>query len=74
MREVTQVIERDALQRKAYCSALHKSLVELEMANRRQRRIWINEQSVRLGRLQTGRHGSRVGEYWEEGDAFRRIN
>jgi len=44
------------------------------MSNRRQRRIWINEQSVRLGRLQTQRQGTRIGDCWEEGEAFRKIN
>lgn len=43
MREVQGVIERDAIQRRQYVQALHKSLIEREQAHRRERRIWLNE-------------------------------
>lgn len=49
-------------------------MIGLENKNRKEKRIWLNEQSIRLGRLQTQRHGARVGEIWEEGEAFRKIN
>lgn len=46
----------------------------MENKTRKEKRVWLNEQSIRLGRLQTQRTGARVGEVWEEGEAFRKIN
>ena len=75
MREVQGVIESNNNQKRQYVSSLHKYLIELEIKEKRERRRWINEQGIRLGRL----GGVKVGaigrsECWEEGDAFRRIN
>jgi hypothetical protein len=53
---------------------LHKYLIQLEGKTRKEKRVWLNEQSIRLGRLQTQRSGARVAEVWEEGEAFRKIN
>ena len=53
---------------------MHKYLINLENKNRKEKRIWLNEQSIRLGRLQTQRQGARVAEIWEEGEAFKKIN
>lgn len=68
------VIDRGLNLKKAYSQALHKYLIQLELSNRRQKRIWLNEQSFRLGRLSTQRQGARVWEFWEEGEAFRKVN
>ena len=75
MREVQSVIETNNSQKRQYVSSLHKYLIELEIKEKREKRRWINEQGIRLGRL----GGVKVGaigrsECWEEGDAFRRIN
>jgi len=63
--------------------ALHKYLIQLEEKSRREKRVWLNSEGIRLGRLAVQRataggvnsgSGSRIGEVWEEGDAFRKVN
>ena len=41
---------------------------------RKEKRIWLNEQAIRLGRLTTQRQGTKFVEIWEEGEAFRKIH
>ncbi len=45
-----------------------KYLTELEDHRRRERRLWLNEQGIRLGRVSSVRQGSKVVEVWEEGE------
>ena len=47
-----------------------KYLTELEDKNRKERRIFLNEQSIKLGRVSTVRQGSKVVDMWEEGEAI----
>ena len=47
-----------------------KYLTELEDKNRKERRIFLNEQSIKLGRVSTVRNGSKVVDMWEEGESI----
>jgi hypothetical protein len=55
---------------------LKKYLIELEEKNKREKRHWINEQQVRLGRWHASGSVSahRNKEIWHEGEAYRKIN
>ena len=79
MRSVQQIIEQNNAQMRLYRHALHKQLTNLEQITRKERRVWLNEQSIRLGRVGgvAGVRGSRMsmsGDQWEEGEAFRKVN
>lgn len=50
--------------------SLIKIMRELEEMKRAQKRDWINEQGLRLGRYAIQRAGSKVIEIWEEGEEF----
>lgn len=50
-----------------------KTLTSLEDKLRKEKRIWLNEQAIRLGRLTTQRQGTKFVEVWEEGEAFRKL-
>jgi hypothetical protein len=41
---------------------------------RKEKRIWLNEQAIRLGRVTTARQGTKYVEVWEEGEAFKKLN
>jgi len=47
-----------------------KYLTELEDKNRREKRLWLNEQSIKLGRLSSVRQSTKLMEVWEEGEAI----
>jgi hypothetical protein len=50
-------------------------LVTLEQQRRKGRRVWCNEQQIRLGRYGGwGNRRSGVNDQWEEGEAFRKVN
>lgn len=58
-------------------TALNKGLVALEEQRRKTKRVWCNEQQIRLGRYvgwASGNNGRRGNEQWEEGEAFRKVN
>jgi len=40
----------------------------LEDYRRKERRLWLNEQSIRLGRVTSVRQGAKLVEVWEEGE------
>jgi hypothetical protein len=40
---------------------------------RKEKRLWLNEQAIRLGRLTTQRQGTKYVEIWEEGEAFKKL-
>ena len=40
---------------------------------RKEKRIWLNEQAIRLGRLTTQRQGTKFVEVWEEGEGFKKL-
>jgi hypothetical protein len=77
MKEVQQVIEQNTHSKKLYIAALKKYLIQLEEKCKRERRQWINEQQVRLGRWHISGSVSahnRCKEMWHEGEAYRKIN
>jgi hypothetical protein len=41
--------------------ALHKYLIQLEEKTRRERRVWLNSEGIRLGRLTVQRNGGVQG-------------
>jgi hypothetical protein len=43
-------------------------MTELEEYKRREKRLWLNEQGIRLGRVTSVRQGAKIVEVWEEGD------
>jgi hypothetical protein len=43
-------------------------MTELEEHRRREKRLWLNEQGIRLGRVSSVRQGAKLVEVWEEGD------
>lgn len=51
-----------------YKDTMIKYLTELEDHRRKERRLWLNEQGIRLGRVSSMRQGSKIVEIWEEGD------
>ena len=61
--------QNDSLKR-LYVDTLIKYLTELEDKNRKERRIFLNEQSIKLGRVSTVRKGTQVVDMWEEGEAI----
>lgn len=54
--------------KKLYTDTLIKYLTELEDKNRKERRIQMNEQSIKLGRVSSSRQGTKVVDMWEEGE------
>ena len=36
--------------------------------------MWLNEQSVRIGRVSSMRQGTKLVEVWEEGDDYYKLN
>ena len=56
--------------KRLYNDTLIKYLTELEDKNRKERRIFLNEQSIKLGRVSTVRQGTKVVDMWEEGEAI----
>ena len=50
-----------------------KYLTELEDKLRKEKRMWLNEQSIKLGRVSNIRQGSKVVDMWEEGESILRL-
>lgn len=46
----------------------------MEEKLRKEKRLWLNEQAVRLGRLTLIRQGTKHVDMWEEGEAFKKLN
>ena len=53
---------------------LVKVLIELEEKNRKEKRIYLNEQAIKVGRLTNQRQGTKFAEVWEEGDLFKKLH
>ena len=56
--------------KRLYIDTMIKYLTELEDKCRKERRIFLNEQSIKLGRVTTVRQGTKVVDMWEEGEAI----
>ena len=65
-----QMLETNESMKRIYTDTLIKYLTELEDKNRKERRIFLNEQSIKLGRVSTVRQGTKVVDMWEEGEAI----
>jgi len=77
MKEVQSIIEQNTHSKKLYVVALKKYLIQLEEKNRKEKRHWINEQQVRLGRWHISGSVSshnRCKEIWHDGEAYRKIH
>lgn len=64
------LLESNESMKRLYTDTLIKYLTELEDKNRKERRIFLNEQSIKLGRVTTVRQGTKVVDMWEEGEAI----
>eukprot|EP00347_Sterkiella_histriomuscorum_P019462 403341542 len=73
IKEVTQLYEQQESHKKLFMESHIKTLTLLEDKLRKEKRIWLNEQAIRLGRLTTQRQGTKFVEVWEEGEAFRKL-
>ena len=73
IREMQSLLESNDSLKRTYVDTLIKYLTELEDKNRKERRIFLNEQSIRLGRVSTVRQGTKVVDMWEEGEAMLKL-
>jgi hypothetical protein len=64
------LLEQNESLKRIYIDTMIKYLTELEDKNRKERRIFLNEQSIKLGRVSTVRQGTKVVDMWEEGEAI----
>ena len=62
------MIDHHETSKSLYKDTIIKYLTELEDHRRKDKRLWINEQGIRLGRVQSMRQGPKLVEVWEEGD------
>lgn len=53
MKDVQQIVDSHVCQKKIYKEAMTKYLQMLEEKTRKEKRLWLNEQAFRLGRLTT---------------------
>lgn len=67
------LLETNETMKRLYTDTLIKYLTELEDKNRKERRIQLNEQSIKLGRVSTVRQGAKIVDCWEEGEAFLKL-
>lgn len=70
IREMQVLLEQNESMKRVYVDSMIKYLTELEDKNRKERRIFLNEQSIKLGRVSTMRQGTKVVDMWEEGEAI----
>ena len=70
MREMQVAIEGYQSMKRLCTDTLIKYLTELEDKNRKEKRMWLNEQSIKLGRLSSVRQSTKLIEVWEEGEAM----
>eukprot|EP00350_Pseudokeronopsis_sp_OXSARD2_P011001 CAMPEP_0170553866 /NCGR_PEP_ID=MMETSP0211-20121228/11704_1 /TAXON_ID=311385 /ORGANISM="Pseudokeronopsis sp., Strain OXSARD2" /LENGTH=436 /DNA_ID=CAMNT_0010862487 /DNA_START=666 /DNA_END=1976 /DNA_ORIENTATION=- len=73
MKDIQSVVDSYDCQKKIYIDTLIKYLVDLEEKTRKEKRIWLNEQAIRLGRFTTQRQGTKFVECWEEGEASKKL-
>jgi len=70
IREMQSLLESNESLKRIYIDTMIKYLTELEDKNRKERRIFLNEQSIKLGRVSTIRQGTKVVDMWEEGESI----
>ena len=70
IREMQTLLEQNESMKRLYIDTMIKYLTELEDKCRKERRIFLNEQSIKLGRVTTVRQGTKVVDMWEEGEAI----
>lgn len=68
IRELQGLITTHESSKSLYKDTMIKYLTELEDHRRKERRLWLNDQGIRLGRVSSVRQGTKVVEIWEEGD------
>jgi hypothetical protein len=68
IRDFQGMIGNHETSKSLYKDTIIKYLTELEDHRRKERRLWINEQGIRLGRVSSMRQGPKIVEVWEEGD------
>ena len=73
IRDMQGLLEQNEGMKRIYTDTLIKYLTELEDKNRKEKRMWLNEQSIKLGRVSTIRHGSKVSDVWEEGESILKL-
>ena len=56
-----------------YADTMVKYMTELEDKQRKEKRLWLNEQSIKLGRVNTMRQSTKVVDVWEEGESILRF-
>lgn len=66
-------LEMSENKKQMYTETMIKYLTELEDKLRKEKRMWLNEQSIKLGRVSNVRQGSKVIDMWEEGEAILRL-
>lgn len=73
VREMQTMIDSYESMKRLCTDTLIKYLTELEDKNRREKRMWLNEQSIKLGRLSSVRQSTKLLEVWEEGEAILKL-
>lgn len=73
VREMQVMIDSYESMKRLCTDTLIKYLTELEDKNRREKRMWLNEQSIKLGRLSSVRQSTKLMEVWEEGEAILKL-
>lgn len=74
IKEYTALFDQHEIQKKLFIESHIKTLTLLEEKIRKEKRIWLNEQAIKLGRLTTQRQGTKFVDMWEEGEAFRKLH
>lgn len=67
------LLDNQESQKKIYIDTIIKYLTELEEKLRKEKRVWLNEQSIKLGRVSNIRQGSKVIDMWEEGESILKL-
>lgn len=74
IKEYTALLEQNEAQKRLFIESHIKTLTLLEEKIRKEKRIWLNEQAIKLGRLTTQRQGTKFVDAWEEGEAFKKLH
>ena len=74
IKEIQSVFEQQETQKKVFIESHIKILTQLEEKLLKEKRIWLNEQAIRLGRLTTQRQGTKYVEVWEEGEGYKKLH
>lgn len=74
IKEIQAVFEQQETQKKVFIESHIRTLTALEEKMRKEKRVWLNEQAIRLGRLTTQRQGTKYLEIWEEGEGFKKLH